>query len=278
MNLLDRAPKSGFEFLKRIEAAYPPNVDVTYNMGIALLYLGRLEEAEKYFNKTLKIDLSHEAARTNLDLLVRIKEISNKGCTRMHLEELGEIATDAREAGLFVIAEKIGNIMIEVDKGPGALNDLGLTFQHQNQIGKALECYDRALKIDPNSHEVLSNKAFCLMMTDRLNEAYTIYESLIKLSPDFLQGWYHMGLINVKKEDYQNALNYLNKAIELNDEYYLAWITKYQALIKLKRTEEAQRCWENAVDLNPEYAMHLALGEGAKIQTTTMHAKHNNNA
>jgi len=273
MQLLEYSPKKGFEFLRRLEVTYPPNVDVYYNMGVALLHLGRFEEAERYFGKTLRLEADHEYARGNLDLLVRIRKIFNKEHAEADLEDMGTLASDARDAGLFDLARRIANIMVEVDKGPGALNDLGLTFQDQKEFDKALECYDRALKIDPNMREALSNKACCLMLTNKLDESHRLYERLIELNPDFLQGWYHLGFINIKKENYTEALNYLDKAIELNDEYYLAWFAKHKALAELKRTEEAKQCWEKVVDLNPEYAMQLAFGEVDDVHTTNMHAK-----
>jgi tetratricopeptide (TPR) repeat protein len=80
------------------------------------------------------------------------------------------------------------------------------------------------------------------------------------MTPDFLQGWYHMGVINVWKEKYEEALPHLDKAIELNDAYYLAWFAKFEALKELKRTDQANQCLEKAMSLNPEHGMELALG------------------
>ena len=114
-----------------------------------------------------------------------------------------------------------------------------------------------------------------MMLTDRLDEAYRLYKRAIELSPDFLQGWYHLGYINIKREKYAEALDYLDKAIELNDEYYLAWFAKHDLLTKMNRTEEAKQCLNKAIELNPEYAVQLALGEGEEVHTTHMHSKPN---
>ena len=188
---------------------------------------------------------------------------------------MGNLLSAATDSGFFDLAIRIGDVMVSIDKGPGALNDLGLTFYHKQEFDKALECYDKALEIDPNMHQAISNKAFCLMLTNKLGEAYTLYKRVVELSPDFLQGWYHLGYISINKKNYVEALSYLDKAIELNDEYYLAWFAKYHALMQLKRTDEADRCLKKAVDLNPEYAAQLAEGNWNKIpiQTTNMHAK-----
>lgn len=275
MRLLTYSPKKGLKFLHRLELTYSPNVDVYYNMGVVLLRLNKLEEAARYFEKTLQLKADYEDARENLDLIMRIKIILNKKHTEADLEEMGTLANYAREGELFDLAKKIGALMVDVDKEKiGALNDLGLTFQAQREFDEATKYYDKALEIEPKMFEALSNKAFCMMQTDRFDEAYRLYEKSIELKNDFLQGWYHLGYINIKRENYPEALNCLDKAIELNDEYYLAWFAKYTLLTKMKRTEEAERCLNKATELNLEYAAQLALGEGKKVHTTNMHSKH----
>ena len=274
MRLLTYSPKKGLKFLHRLELTYAPNVDVYYNMGVVLLRLNKLEEAARYFEKTLQLKADYEDARENLGLIMRTRAILNKKNTETDLEEMGTLADYAREGELFELAKIIGALMVDVDKEKiGALNDLGLTFQAQKEFGEAIKSYDKALEIEPDMFEALSNKAFCMMLTDRLDEAYRLYKRTIELSPDFLQGWYHLGYINIKRENYAEALDYLDKAIELNDEYYLAWFAKHDLLTKMNRTEEAKQCLNKAIELNPEYAVQLALGEGEKAHTTNIHAK-----
>jgi tetratricopeptide (TPR) repeat protein len=273
MRLVEQSPKKGFKLLKKMELMYLPNVDVYYNLGVALLHQNRLEDAQRYFEKSLQLLPECEYARDNLDFTSRAIVILSKKCGKAELEEMGTLLISASESGFFDLAIKIGNLMIEIDKGPGALNDLGLAFQHQQRYDKALECYDKALRIDPNAKKTLSNKALCLLVTDKLKEAEMLYRRVVKLCPDYLQAWYHLGYISVSQKKYDEALSYLDKALALSDEYYLAWFVKYQALTALKRTEEAKKCLCRAIDLNPDYAAQLALGTDKKIVRTNMHAK-----
>ena len=274
MRLLEYSPKRGFKFLRELELTYAPNIDVYYNMGFALLRLNRLEEAANYFEKTLQLKADYEAARENLELTTTAINILSRKCVEADLEEMGTLVNCVRDAGLFALAMRIGEVMVEVDtEKVGALNDLGLTFQDQKKFDEAIKYYDQALEIEPNMFEALSNKAFCMMITDRLDEAYSLYKRAIELSPSFLQGWYHLGYINIKREKYAEALDYLDKAIELNDEYYLAWFAKHFVLTKMNRPEEAEQCLNKAIEINPEYAAQLALGEGEEVHTTHMHAQ-----
>lgn len=274
MRLLEYSPKKGFKFLRKMELAYSPNVDVYYNMGVALLHLNRLEDAMRYFEKTLRLEENHEPARENLDQLQRIMKILNKKCTEEDIEEMGTLANIARESKLFDIALRIGSIMVEVDsEKKGSLNDLGLTYQAQKKFEEAAEYYDMALKIDPDMAEALSNKAFCMLISNRLDDAYRLCERSVELNPDFLQSWYHLGLIDINRANYDEALNHLNRAIELNDEYYLAWIAKYDLFCRMKKPEEAERCLDKAIELNPEFAAQIVLGKAGRIHTTNMHSK-----
>jgi tetratricopeptide (TPR) repeat protein len=274
MRLLTYSPKKGLKFLHRLELTYAPNIDVYYNMGVVLLRLNKLEEAARYFEKTLQLKADYEDAQENLGLILRIRTIFNKKNTEIDLEEMGTLADYAREGELFELAKIIGALMVDVDKEKiRSLNDLGLTFQAQKKFDEAIKYYDKALEIKPDMFEALANKAFCMMLTDRFDEAYRLYEKSIELKNDFLQGWYHLGYINIKRGNYFEALNCLDKAIELNDEYYLAWFAKYNLLTKMNRTEEAERCLKKATELNVEYVAQLALGEGKSVHTTNMHSK-----
>ena len=274
LRLLTISPKKGLNFLHTLELTYAPNVLVYFNMGVVLLRLNKLEEAARYFEKTLQLKADYEDARQNLGLIVRTMTILNKKNTETDLEEMGTLADYAREAELFELAKIIGTLMVDVDKEKmRSLNDLGLTFQAQKKFNKAIKYYDIALEIKPDMFEALGNKAYCMMLTDRFDEAYKLYEKSIEVKNDFLQGWYHLGYINIKRENYPEALKCLDKAIELNDEYYLAWFAKYDLLTKMNRKKEAERCLNKATELNVEYAVQHALGEGKKTHTTNMHSK-----
>jgi len=274
--LLAISPKKGLNFLHRLELTYAPNVIIYFNMGVVLLRLNKLEEAARYFEKTLQLKADYEDARENLDLIARTMTILNKKNTETDLEEMATMADYAREGELFELAKTIGALMVDVDKKKiRSLNDLGLTFQAQEKFYEAIKYYDKALEIKPDMFEALGNKAYCMMLTDRFDEAYRLYEKSIEVKNDFLQGWYHLGYINLKRENYPEALKCLDKAIELNDEYYLAWFAKYDLLKKMNRKEEAKRCLNKATELNVAYAIQHALGEGKTAHTTNMHSKRN---
>jgi tetratricopeptide (TPR) repeat protein len=183
IELLADSPEKGLEVLRKLEVNYPPNVDVYYNTGVALLHLGRYDEAERYFEKALQTEPDNEYIRENLDSLLSLKKILSKRCSQDDLEEMGTVANTARDAGRLELAERIGNLMVDIDRGPGAFNDLGLTFQYQQEFEKAIQCYDKGLGIDPDMREALSNKAFCLMMTEKLDEAIHPLQENIRDDP-----------------------------------------------------------------------------------------------
>jgi tetratricopeptide (TPR) repeat protein len=278
MRLLKYSPRKGFKFLRQLELTYSPNVDVYYNMGVALLHLNKLEDALKYFKKTLQLDPNYEPAQESFDFTSTVIKMLNRKYSEKNwekdLEDLGTLANSAREEGLFNLAIRINRFMVDLAKEKaGALNDLGLSYQDQNRLDEAIACYDKALELEPGLFEALSNKAACMMSVDRVEEACTLYKRLIELKPDFLQGWYNLGYIDIKKENYNEALNCMNKAIELNDEYYLAWLAKYYLLTEMKRIEEAETCFKKAWDLNPEYVAQVAFGEAEKFHQSNMRSK-----
>jgi tetratricopeptide (TPR) repeat protein len=272
---LDLSPEKGIKLLRSLARRYGPNVDVYYNTGVTLVRLGELEKAASCFEDILKLEPDNSDALRSLDLTRRTIRIlkGNEKFATSDLEWMGGAANAARNSDIFQIALRIGEKMVEADPGVGALNDLGLTHQCMGEYDKAIECFDRALQIEPDMPEALSQKALCLMIKNRLDEASVLYSKVVQLKPDFPQGWYNLGIISIRKNNYDEAITLLDKAIGLNDEYYMAWFAKCQALRGLNRMEDAAECLKRAIAINPEYVAASLSGKGIDRHTSNIRAK-----
>jgi tetratricopeptide (TPR) repeat protein len=90
----------------------------------------------------------------------------------------------------------------------------------ENQFEKAIECYDKALEIDPEFSEAWFAKGVALHNMQRYNEAIECYDSAL-------------------------ALNSQNAAI---------WAVKGTTLEELGRSDEAAECYGIAAEMDPLYA------------------------
>ena len=88
---------------------------------------------------------------------------------------------------------------------------------YSNRFDEAIECDDKALKINPNDFRSWNNKAFTLHQLNRSNEAIECY----------------------------------NKSLEINPNFFEAWANKGFTLEYLDRLDEAAECYEKALALSP---------------------------
>jgi len=69
----------------------------------------------------------------------------------------------------------------------GALYFLG-------KYDEAIECYDKAIEIDPNNSVVWNNKGLALNSLGKYDEAITSYDMAIKIDPNDADAWNNKGL------------------------------------------------------------------------------------
>jgi tetratricopeptide (TPR) repeat protein len=263
-------------FRDTLASQYDSKSTQLYNVGITFLRVGEPEQAVSCFEDSLKLEPHNNDALKSLDLARKVIRIlnGNEKFTTLNLDWMGSVANTARNNGMFEIALKVGEKMVQIDTtGGGALSDLGVTYRRMGNYEKAIECFDRALQIQPDMPEALSAKALCLMSDGKFDEATALYSKTLETKPDFIQGWYNLGVISMRKADYRKAIEFLDKAIGLNDDYYMAWFAKSQALKALDRTREAEECLKVAIELNPDYVRASLSGEGMGTHTSNIRAR-----
>ena len=272
--ILIPSPREGIESVNSV-LRHNQKADDYYDMAMTFLRLGELEQAESCFKDALNLEPGDGDTQKALDLTRKAMRIlgGTEELQASDLDWMGTVLHIARDGEMFELALKVGEKMVEVDTGGGALNDLGLVYLSMDQNDKALECFDRALQIEPDMPEALVQKALCLMIDEKYDEASALYTRALQSKPDFPQGWYNLGVISIRKENYEEAIRLLDKAIGLNDEYYMAWFAKFQALERLRRTADAERCLKRAMALNPSYVMKSLAGKGIDRHTSNIHAK-----
>jgi tetratricopeptide (TPR) repeat protein len=168
--------------------------------GLALGRLERPQEAIDCFDKALEIDPYD-------DLSQRSKDIQ--------LEEIKAIDPITHSPDASSLVTK------------------GLDLQADSKYDEAIQCYDEALKINPNDESVWENKANALASLDKDKEAIQCYDEALKINPE---------------NDYALAM-------------------KGSHFVTLEKYEEAIQCYDEALKINPENDRVLAM----KDQLTKFH-------
>ena len=138
----------------------------------------------------------------------------------------------------------------------------GLSLADEGRRGDALDCYGRALELDPSCLFACVSKGIILMDAGMHREALELFEGFDIMKDDTLASWafyhkamafYHMGRLDdavshldmVDRSDPNYAGARYTKAVLLEDYYDLHRVRA--------RLEEALLCYDEAVAANPDF-------------------------
>ncbi|ADG13331.1 TPR repeat-containing protein [Methanocaldococcus infernus ME] len=127
----------------------------------------------------------------------------------------------------------------------------GLKYYNEGRYEKAIECFDKAIKLDPNNPAAWYYKADSLYKLERYEKAIECFDKAIKLDPNNPAAWYYKADSLYKLERYEKAIECFDKAIKLDPNNPAAWYYKADSLYKLERYEKAIECFDKAIKLDP---------------------------
>ena len=267
-----------------IDESFPKDEHVMVRKAIALMDLERFEEAIPIFddalkytddNEGLKIIHFHlgvsyyrldeldkafcefEKAREYNDdpsLLLQIAncyEMANQKEKALDiLKEYSEIVPDNQD-----IKKKIENLKREINEPDSdeIYNNECLTLINLNRFDEAIECYDKALKINPNNVKAWNNKAFALHNLNRLEEAIECYDEALKIDPNFISALQNKAFALRTLNRLEEAIECDEKTLNINPKDFGVWNNKGFCLHELNRTDEAIECYDESLKINPNF-------------------------
>jgi tetratricopeptide (TPR) repeat protein len=200
-----------------------PKPDYLSNLGTALKQGGRLDEALQVFDKAVQLKPDDPQAWIRLaNTLGALGRKAEALLAYQHVLQLDPHQWDVtyqcwrllREAGRFDEALSfydrcdrcLGEVLLADALAPSDIvsrNNVGLALLNLNRPEEALWWCDKVLALDPNSVEVLSNKAQALKELYRFEESSEVYDRLQGLEPD-----------NAQHKFYRSALQLLTAQFE----------------------------------------------------------------
>ena len=116
-------------------------------------------------------------------------------------------------------------------------NSLSQLERHE----EAIECYDKAIRINPENYDAWFNKGNSLVKLERHKEAIGCYDKAIRIDPEDYDTWLNKGNSLAELERHKEAIECYDEAIRLDSENYYAWRYKGYSLAKLERHEESKK-------------------------------------
>ena len=130
----------------------------------------------------------------------------------------------------------------------------GFVLFNLNNYEKAIDQWEKAIKIDPKFVDGLNNLGNALSKIKKFDEAINYLNKALKLKPNFFETYYTLGEIFFEKGMYEESLVKLNKALDLKPRHLPTIKNKLKILSKMNLKEEYLNFLEKVIPYHPKEA------------------------
>lgn len=220
--------------LNKANLLIPDNIDILYRLGNLYFYVQDYNKALQYLNETMSIDPYYPMAFFTKALLML---------------EKGDTAT------------AISNLQIAVEREPeyyDAYIQLALLFSTKNNP-IALNYYDNALALFPDSFEALYGKAMFLQNNSQANKAIAVYQEILQTgNKNKKQVYFNIGYnYMLFLEEYKTAITYYDSTIAEYEIYPEALCNRAFCYEKTKQKSKAREDYKKALTQSPNFELAI---------------------
>ena len=213
--------------------SYPRNAEINNDLGLVQKSLGKLEEAELSFRKTIEFKPDFVEGHNNL----------------------GNTLKDFRKLGKLEEAIKAYKNSIKLKPNYAvAHNNLGVALQIIGKFDEAEQCFKKAIEFKPDFAGAYLNYGSLLNVSKKFNESIIFSKKAIELNSNLHLAYFNLGkaLFNQGKFD-EATENYL-KVINYNSDF----AEFYNKLLKSPKKKS------KLIDMELSIAQTLKLQSGLK--------------
>jgi tetratricopeptide (TPR) repeat protein len=197
--------------------------------ALALQRQGNLRDAEKAFNRILKI------APDNFDALNLL------GAVKAQQGRIGE-------------AQRLFSAAVKVQpRAPQGWANLGQAFHGLKRGAEALECFDKARALAPDDINILNQHANMLLSHGRPGDALAEFQQVLARNPRHVEARIGCGLAQAALALPEPALAEFDAALVLAPGHPMVQFNRGVALLKLGRHAEALAANDAALAVAPEH-------------------------
>ena len=241
----------------------PKDAESHYNLGNTLRLMGKLDDAEKSYERAVALRPNFAEAHNNLGNTLR--KLGKLEAAAVSFEKVIALKPGSAEAhcslgnafqglGRFDAAEASFRKAIEMAPNfASAHNHLGSNFQELGKSEQAEANFRTAIELQPNFAQAYNNLGVSLQEQGKLENAEAAYNEAIALDPDFAEAHCNLGstLYDLRKPE-ESEESYL-KAITLKPGFARAHCNLGIMLQEQGRFEEAKASFTRAIEFEPSY-------------------------
>jgi tetratricopeptide (TPR) repeat protein len=223
------------------EPAVPADVDALFAEGLALHRQQQLEKAMAVYEQVLRQMPSHAGALHHVGLI-------------------------AFAAGNYNIAAGFIRGALAIAPSAAAHGDLGNAYKELGRPGDALECYGRALALDPGNPDMYYNRATALQALKRFDEALRDYDAALALNPQDPEACNNRGVALKELRRFEAALESFDRAIAMAPGYADPHNNRGNVLMELRQFDAALACYDTVIAMGAASA-ETHFNRGRVLQT-----------
>lgn len=218
------------KFLEQVIGQLPPNADMFFQLASCYERMGKDEQAEAYYEKSLDEAPFNVYTWLTLGLL---RDRSGRYEQALEAFDFALTIDDDFEPTLFSKA----NTLIAMERYTDAIDLL-------NDLIKEL----------PTNPYAMCLIAECYENMHRYEEATSYYKKVIENRPDFSDAFFGLGSTLAKQDDPENALLAIDRALELDPNNFDFLFTRGEILLQVGAKEEAMKIFQQIADESPDDA------------------------
>jgi tetratricopeptide (TPR) repeat protein len=128
----------------------------------------------------------------------------------------------------------------------------GLEYDNKGQFDRAIQEYDRAIRLNPNLASAVYNRALVYANQGRFDRAILDYDQAIRLKPGNPDYFLNRGVAYSGMGQDDRAIQDYNEAIRLKPDYSLAFVNRGLAYAATDRPDRAIEDYDQAIRMNPK--------------------------
>jgi len=242
--------------------------------GFTHLQAGNLEAARATFAKVLHeqpdhadalylsgVIASNDGRNQEASELILRAIASDKSIAAFHVTLANVFIALGRENEALASYERA--LALEPDNAQ-ALSEQAYTLHKVGRSEEALAPLRRALNLEPTAVQMQYNLATICQFLGRLDEAAEVYRATLALDPAFADAGNNLGAILHAQGRLEEAIACFKQTLERRPDHALAWNNLGCALQASRKVDEAEACLLRSIALNPQdFSAHsnLALAQ-----------------
>lgn len=153
----------------------------------------------------------------------------------------------------------VSSFQTAVEQDPNyysAYIEMGVMYDEKKSV-RALEYYNSALEIYPESIEAWYNKGMYYQGRGEMDNALAAYRTLNEIDSTWADPYYNQGYIHLIVEQgyLDSAIFYFSKAIEIDPEYFQAYNNLGLAYEKSGDKKNAKKNYSKAIEIYPDFQL-----------------------